>query len=79
MNLKEIYENLNYPSAYNFFIIAKKEGLDNINIEDITIFLKGQRVHQIFGEKTQIRGQITAFKPYERMQMDLIDVSTFFS
>jgi hypothetical protein len=77
MNLKEIYENFNYPSANKFFIIAKKEGLD-VNMDEITTFLKKQRVHQIFGEKKQIRGHITAFKPFDRMQMDLIDMSTFY-
>ena len=75
--LKEIYKYFNYPSKDKLYKIAKKEGLD-ITYKKIDLFLKKQNISQVFSRKKPRRkGHIIAYHPYERFQMDLIDLTKF--
>ena len=76
MNLQQLYDNYNYAGASKLYLLAKRNNIKT-NMTEIANFLKKQKVNQIYNEPPVRHGHIIAMFPFERVQMDLIDMSKF--
>jgi transposase InsO family protein len=71
-DLRELYEELGYPSAQKLFVAARRQGLDvtKAQAEAVT---KSSGVAQINAPGPKFQGKIAAGAPQARWQADLID------
>jgi hypothetical protein len=76
MDLQKLYDNYNYAGASKLYLLAKRNNIKT-NMTEITNFLKKQKVNQIYNAPPIRHGHIIALFPFERVQMDLVDMSKF--
>ena len=76
--IEDIYNKYDLPSQTKLIQIAKKEGL-KFTMKELDEFYNRDKTNQIFQDKQPRRtmGSIVAFHPFERIQIDLIDMSKF--
>ena len=76
--IEDIYNKYDLPSQTKLIQIAKKEGL-KFTTKELDEFYSRDKTNQIFQDKQPRRnmGSIVAFHPFERIQIDLIDMSKF--
>eukprot|EP00996_Jenningsia_fusiforme_P004167 NODE_496_length_2180_cov_18.490380_g456_i0.p1 GENE.NODE_496_length_2180_cov_18.490380_g456_i0~~NODE_496_length_2180_cov_18.490380_g456_i0.p1 ORF type:complete len:342 (-),score=-43.01 NODE_496_length_2180_cov_18.490380_g456_i0:293-1318(-) len=70
----ETWRNNGFIGAIKLYQILK----DHYNYDEIKSVLDKQKTYQLHQQsKIKIKGRIVAFKPYERLQVDLLDMSMF--
>lgn len=74
--LNELYLRYNYPGINKLYRITKENNI-NINKKQITQFIKKQKLNQIYNPQHNKQGYITAFQPFDRVQIDLVDLQNF--
>ena len=76
MDLKQLYEKYNYPGENKLYKLAQSNNVKATH-KDIQAFLKKQHVVQVFKVEPVKKGYIVAFHPFQRVEMDLIDMTKF--
>jgi transposase InsO family protein len=74
--LLKIYEETMYPSIDKFWKIIEKKNL-NVSYKEANDFIEKQPIAQIFRVKRHRNGNITAFDPQERVQIDICVMDKF--
>ena len=72
--LKELYEELNYPSKTKLLQVAKRRG---INTEGVDNVIKEKPVQQLFGKAPAQKGHIATTGEHDKWQADLIDFKQY--
>ena len=67
--LDELYNTYNFPGINKLYKIAVNEGL-KVSLNDVSNFIKNQRVSQVFSKTVKPSGHIVAYNPNELIQMD---------
>lgn len=76
--LQTIFEKYHYPGTNKFREILKKLGV-KVTTKDLNSFIQSQPINQVFNEKHKPTGHIVSFQYLDRVQMDIIDMSTFYA
>jgi len=76
--LQEIFEKYHYPGKNKFISILHKLGIKE-SIQNVDDFLRKQSINQVFNEQPATHGHIVSFQYLDRVQMDIIDMSTFYN
>ena len=72
--LRELYEELNYPSKTKLLQVAQKRG---ISTEGIDALYKEKPVGQLFGKAPAQKGHIATMGEHDKWQADIIDYKEF--
>ena len=72
--LKELFEELNFPSKKNLIRAAKKRGISLEGIDDV---IKEQPVAQLFGKAPAQKGAISTAGEHDKYQADLISFKQY--
>lgn len=79
MELQNLYEKFGYPSISKFLIILKQNNIKT-SYKDVKDFILSQNVYQLHKPILHYKNKekfAIAFKPYEMVQIDLLDYSKF--
>lgn len=74
--LKTLYKQYNYIGVDKFIKILKKEGV-TMKANDVREFIKSQSSNQVYNEPTKQPGHIVAFQPFDKVQMDILNMFDF--
>ena len=72
--LKELYEELGFPSKTKLLQAAKRRGISTEGIDDV---IKEKPLGQLFGKAPAQKGHIATAAKHDKWQADLIDYKQF--
>jgi len=73
-----IFEKFHYPGINKFREILKHLGV-KFSTKELQTFIEAQSINQIYNEQKNKQGHIVAFYYLDSVQMDIIDMSTFYN
>ena len=73
-----IFEKYHYPGTNKFREILKQLGV-KFSTKELQTFIEAQSINQIYNEQKNKQGHIVAFHYLDSVQMDIIDMSTFYN
>jgi hypothetical protein len=76
--LKKVFNDFNFPGESKFAQILKKLGV-KASTKEIKDFLHTQTINQTFNEPKKKQGHSVSFQYLDVVQMDIIDMSTFYN
>lgn len=74
--LEKLYEDNLYPAFQSFWDIVQKKHLD-VSYSEVQDFIEEQPITQIFRIKKHKNGNIDAYSPHERVQIDIAVMDKF--
>ena len=74
--LLKLYEDNLYPSFQSFWDIVQSKHLD-VSYSAVQDFVEEQPITQIFRVKKHRNGNINAFEPHQRVQIDIAVMDKF--
>ena len=74
VQLKELYEELNYPSKTKLLQVAKRRGINTAGVDDV---ITEKPVQQLFGKAPAQKGHIATTGEHDKWQADLIDFKQY--
>ena len=76
--LLDVFTKFHYPGRSKFMTILQKLGIKE-SIKNIDEFLNKQSINQIFNENVPKSGHSVSFSYLDRVQIDIIDMSSFYN